>query len=229
MDRCRDRRPGRGRRRLRTLGVLVSGSGTNLQAILDGVADGTIPARVGLVLSNKAGVRALERARDAGVDTAVVDHRAHADREAFERVVDERLRDAGVDLVCLAGFMRVLTPWFVRRWEGSLLNIHPALLPAFPGTHGPGQALEYGVRFAGCTVHLVDEGTDTGPILVQAVVPVHPDDDEDTLAARILAEEHRIYPAAIRMVCEGRLEVRGRRVRVEGSSPPDGTLRNPET
>jgi len=203
-----------------TLGVLISGSGTNLQAILDRIADGRLTCTIGVVLSNDAGAGGLQRARSAGVPTAVVPHREFASREEFERAMTDRLEQHGAELVVLAGFMRVLSPWFVRRWRGRLVNIHPALLPAFPGVHGQKQAWDYGVRFAGCTVHFVDEGTDTGPIIVQAVVPVSPDDDERALASRILAAEHRIFPQAIQWIAEGRVRVEGRRVRVDGTEFP---------
>lgn len=206
------------RRRL-TLGVLISGSGTNLQAILDQIADGRLTCTIGVVLSNDAGAKGLDRARAAAVPVVVVPHRGFASREDFERTVTEELERHSVELVILAGFMRVLSPWFVRRWSSRLVNIHPALLPAFPGVHGQKQAFDYGVRFAGCTVHFVDEGTDTGPIIAQAVVPVIPDDDEDALAARILAAEHRILPQAIQWIADGRVRVVGRRVWVEGVRP----------
>ncbi|MBZ0251990.1 MAG: phosphoribosylglycinamide formyltransferase [Candidatus Methylomirabilis sp.] len=196
------------------IGVLISGSGTNLQALLDRAADGTIPGEVALVLSNKEDAHGLERARKAGAPTAVVRHKDFPTREAFDARLVEALRGARVDLVCLAGFMRVLTPAFIRAFEGRILNIHPALLPAFPGVHAQKQAFDYGVRWTGATVHFVDEGTDTGPIVLQAAVPVLPEDDLERLSARILAEEHRIYPEAVRLFCEGRLRIEGRKVRI---------------
>ncbi|MFN7954582.1 MAG: phosphoribosylglycinamide formyltransferase [bacterium] len=202
----------------RILGVLISGSGSNLQAILDRVADGGLPCAIGVVISNDAQAKGLARAAAAGVPTVVVEHRGFASREDFERALTAELERAGVELVVLAGFMRVLSPFFVRRWAGRLVNIHPALLPSFPGIHAQRQAFQYGVRFTGCTVHFVDEGTDTGPIIVQAVVPVLPDDDEESLAARILAEEHRIYPQAIRWIAEGRVRIVGRAVQVDGAA-----------
>ncbi len=212
----------------RTLGVLISGGGTNLQAILDRVADGFLPCRVGLVLSNDPTAGGLERARRARVTTAVVPHGEFGSRETFEQAITARLEEAGVDLVALAGFMRLLSPWFVRRWSGRLVNIHPALLPAFPGTHVQRQALAYGARFSGCTVHFVDEGTDTGPIIVQAVVPVLPDDSEESLAQRILAEEHRIYPQALRWIAEDRVRLDGRRVTIAHAAAFDSrTVVNP--
>ncbi len=211
------------------IAVLVSGSGSNLQAIIDASERGEIPCRVGLVVSNKADAYGLTRAKNHAIPTAVVDHRAFPSREAFDAELVRVLRECGPELVCLAGFMRVLTPVFVRAFPHRILNIHPALLPSFPGTHGPGQALRYGVRFSGCTVHFIDEGVDTGPIIVQAVVPVYDDDTEDTLAARILKQEHRIYPMAVRIVLEGRANLEGRRVRVEGAPKiPEFFHRNPD-
>lgn len=196
------------------IGVLVSGGGSNLQAIIDASERGEIPCRVGIVVSNRPDAGGLERAGRHGIPTAVVDHKAFQTREEFDAKLVEVLKASGIRLVCLAGFMRVLTPLFIRAFPHRILNIHPALLPAFPGTHGPRQALQYGARFAGCTVHFLDEGVDTGPVIVQAVVPVYEDDTEESLAARVLAEEHRIYPMAIRLFLEGRLTIEGRRVRI---------------
>jgi len=209
--------------------VFVSGSGSNLQAIIDASERGEIPCRVGVVVSNKADAYGLVRARNHGIPTEVVDHRAFESREAFDARLVEVVRASGAQLVCLAGFMRVLTPVFLRAFPHRILNIHPALLPSFPGTHGPRQALQYGVRFAGCTVHFLDEGVDTGPVVVQAVVPVYEDDTEETLAARILKEEHRIYPMAIRLFLEGRLELSGRRVLTKLTGKiPGFSHRNPD-
>ncbi len=199
------------------IAVLVSGSGSNLQAIIDASERGEIPCRVGLVVSNKADAYGLTRAKNHGIPTAVVDHRAFPTRDAFDAELVRVLRGVAPALVCLAGFMRVLTPAFVAAFPHRIINIHPALLPSFPGTHGPAQALRYGVRFSGCTVHFLDEGVDTGPIIVQAVVPVYDDDTEESLAARILKQEHRIYPMAVRIVLEGRARIEGRRVRVDGA------------
>lgn len=211
------------------IAVLVSGSGSNLQAIIDSAERGEFPGRVGLVMSNKADAYGLTRAKNHGIPTAVVDHKAYGSREEFDAKMVEVIRASGADLVCLAGFMRVVTPVFLRAFPHRILNIHPALLPSFPGTHGPGQALRYGVRFSGCTVHFLDEGVDTGPIIVQAVVPVYEDDTEEALAARILAEEHRIYPMAIRLFLEGRLTVAGRRVMTKDTKKiPDFSHRNPD-
>ncbi len=197
------------------VGVLVSGSGTNLQAILDAGKAGQLgAARVVVVVSNVAGARALERARAAGVATEVLPHKEYPSRQAFDEALVATLRKHGVELVVLAGFMRLLTPAFLAAFPGRVVNIHPALLPAFPGVHAQKQALDYGARITGCTVHFVDEGCDTGPILLQAAVPVVDGDDEATLTARILAEEHRLYPAAIRAIADGRVQVSGRRVTI---------------
>lgn len=194
--------------------MLASGRGTNLQAILDACNARKIPARVVLVISDRAGAPALERARQAGVPAEYIDPRAFPDRTAFDLHVADRLTAAGVELVCLAGFMRILTPAFIERFRHRILNIHPSLLPAFPGKDAQRQALEYGVKVSGCTVHLVDEGVDTGPIILQAAVEVHEDDTEESLAARILEHEHRIYVEAIGLFAERRLALEGRRVRI---------------
>jgi phosphoribosylglycinamide formyltransferase 1 len=187
------------------LGVLVSGSGTNLQAILDAIGARTIDARIAVVVSNVPEAKALDRARSAGVETVVVDHNGFADRSAFDAAVVRVLRERGVELVVLAGFMRLLTPVLLDAFPMRIVNVHPALLPAFPGVRGQRQALEYGVRVAGCTVHFVDRGTDTGPIIAQATVPVHDDDDEATLTARILEKEHELLPRVIQWIAEGRV------------------------
>ena len=211
------------------IAVLVSGSGSNLQAIIDASERGEIPCRVGIVISNKADAYGLDRAKKHGIPAEVVNHKDFPTREEFDARLVEIIRRSGAELVCLAGFMRVLTPVFVRAFPNRILNIHPALLPSFPGTHGPKQALEYGVKFSGCTVHFLDEGVDTGPIVVQAVVPVYDDDTEDALAARILKQEHRIYPMAIRLFLEGRLAVDGRKVVAKGAAKiPDFSRRNPD-
>jgi len=212
-----------------SIAVLISGSGSNLQAIIDASERGDIPCRVGIVISNKADAYGLVRAKKHGIPTEVVDHKGFATREDFDARLVEVIRKSGADLVCLAGFMRILTPVFVRAFPNRILNIHPALLPSFPGTHGPGQALAYGVRFSGCTVHFLDEGVDTGPIIVQAIVPVYDDDTEDTLAARILVQEHKIYPMAIRLFFSGRLAVEGRKVKIRGEpNIPEFFHRNPD-
>jgi phosphoribosylglycinamide formyltransferase-1 len=192
------------------VGVLVSGGGTNLQAVLDAVRDKRLDADVRVVLSNVATAKALERAKAAGVRTAVVDHKAFASREAFDAAVVEVLRAHDVELVVLAGFMRIVTPTLLDAFPMRVLNIHPALLPAFPGVHAQRQALEYGARIAGCTVHFVDAGTDTGPIVAQAAVDVHDDDDDDALAKRILEKEHELLPKVIQWIAEGRVTVERR-------------------
>jgi phosphoribosylglycinamide formyltransferase-1 len=198
------------------IGVLISGGGTNLQSIVDAVETRKLDAKIQLVLSNKADAFGLERARKHGIATEVLDHKAFAGREAYDQAVVDLLRARGVELVVLAGFMRLLSPVFVKAYSNRIMNIHPALLPAFPGLHVQKKAVEHGVRFAGCTVHFVNEECDEGPIIIQAVVPVFPGDTEDTLAARILQQEHRIYPRAIQLYAEGRLTVVGRKVLVEG-------------
>ncbi|HLU68123.1 MAG TPA: phosphoribosylglycinamide formyltransferase [Kofleriaceae bacterium] len=197
------------------VGVLVSGQGTNLQALLDAQARGELaPAEIALVLCNRPGAPALDRARRAGVATAEVDHRAFPDRGAFEQAMLGELRAAGVEAVVLAGFMRILTEQFVSAFPHRILNTHPALCPAFPGVDAPRQALEHGVKITGCTVHLVDTGVDTGPIVAQAAVPVLEDDTPATLHDRIRAEEHALLPRATRLLAEGRLAVVGRTVRI---------------
>ena len=199
---------------MKKIAVLISGGGTNLQSIIDSVESGHINVQIALVLSNKEGVFGLERAAKNGIPAAVIKHGDFPDRESFESKLIEVIDGYGVDLVVLAGFMRVLTPHFVNHYHHRIMNIHPALLPSFPGTHGQKQALDYGARFAGCTTHFVDEGTDTGPIILQTVVPILPDDTEEDLSARILAEEHRIYPESLRLWSEGRLLIEGRKVRI---------------
>ena len=196
------------------IGVLVSGSGTNLQSILDACATGELPARVVCVISNKADAFALQRAKQAGVPALHLDHRAHGGREAYDAALVATLQEFGVELVVLAGFMRIITPVLLNAFPNAVMNIHPALLPAFPGLHAQRQALDYGAKFAGCTVHFVDAGTDTGPIIMQAAVPVLEEDTEETLSARIQKEEHRVYPEAIRLFAEGLLRVEGRQVKV---------------
>src|SRR5262245_15652296 len=197
---------------MKKIGILISGRGSNMMALIQAVADGRIPdAEVAIVISNIAGAPGLEKARECGVNTVTLDHRGKT-REEHDRAMAAELRAREVDLVCLAGYMRLLSPWFTREFEGRILNIHPSLLPAFPGLNAQRQAIEYGVQFSGCTVHLVDEELDHGPIVKQAVVPVLLGDTEDTLSARILAEEHRIYPEAVALMLSGRFGIEGRRV-----------------
>jgi len=189
------------------LGVLVSGSGTNLQAILDAIADRRLDARVAIVISNVAGAGALARAERAGVPAEVIEHGAFPDRRSFDAALVDRLRAAGVEIVVLAGFMRLVTDVLLDAFAMRIVNIHPALLPAFPGVHAQRQALLYGARVSGCTVHFVDRGTDTGPIIAQAAIPVLDGDDEESLAHRILAEEHTLLPSVLQWLSEGRVEV----------------------
>ena len=195
------------------LGVLCSGRGTDLQSIIDAIAAGQVPAEIAIVLTDKEAY-ALERARKAGIEAVCVDRKQFDGREPFEKALIEKLEAASVTLVVLAGFMRILTPYFVGHFAGRIMNIHPALLPSFPGAHAHRDVLAYGVKVSGCTVHFVDEGTDSGPIIMQAAVPVLDDDTEETLGARVLKEEHRIYPECIRLYCEGKLKVEGRKVTI---------------
>jgi phosphoribosylglycinamide formyltransferase-1 len=189
------------------LGVLVSGSGSNLQAILDAIANGTLKTKVGVVVSNVPTAKALERAQKAGVPTVVVDHKAFSDREAFDAKVVSVLKEHGVECVVLAGFMRLVTRVLLDAYRHRVVNIHPALLPAFPGVHAQRQALAYGVRVSGCTVHFVDAGMDTGPVIAQATVPVLDTDDESSLQKRILEKEHALLPEVLQWIADGRVEV----------------------
>ena len=203
------------------VGVLASGNGSNLQAVLDASRSGTIDVEVAVVLSDVEDARALDRARRAGVPALYIPpgpRRTRLSREA-EVQYTVALESHGVDLVALAGFMRILHDDFLRRFDGRIVNIHPSLLPSFPGLDAQRQALEYGVKWTGATVHFVDAGVDTGPIIIQAAVPVRPDDTRDTLAARVLEEEHRIYPQALQLIAEGRVQLEGRRTCVD---PPQG-------
>ena len=197
------------------IGVLISGSGTNLQAIIEAIAAKKLDANIEVVLSNKADAYGLARAQNHGIRTEVLDHTAFASREAYDQAVVDLLRGRSVELVVLAGFMRLLSPVFIKAYSNRIMNIHPALLPSFPGLHVQKKALDHGVRFTGCTVHFVNEDCDEGPIIIQAAVPVFPDESEEQLAARILKQEHRIYPRAIQLYAEGRLHVVGRRVLVD--------------
>jgi phosphoribosylglycinamide formyltransferase-1 len=198
------------------VGVLISGRGSNLQALLDACADPAFPAEIVLVVSNNRDALGLERAQRAGVPTEIVPHRDFPSREAFDAALDTALRRAGVELVCLAGFMRLLTDRFVTAWHDRMINIHPALLPAFKGLHTHERALAAGVKLHGCTVHVVRPAMDEGPVIVQAAVPVLPDDTAETLAARVLEAEHRAYPLALRLVAEGRVRIEGERAIVGG-------------
>ena len=193
------------------VGVLVSGRGSNLQALLDACADPAFPAEITLVISNVPGVYALERAAQAGVPSLVISHKGFASREAFDAEMDKALRAAGIEIVCLAGFMRLLSTGFAESWRGRMINIHPALLPSFKGLHTHRRAIEAGVKLHGCTVHLVTPELDDGPILVQAAVPVLASDDEDSLAARVLEQEHKAYPQALKLLAEERVTIDGNR------------------
>jgi phosphoribosylglycinamide formyltransferase-1 len=214
------------RRRVRTA-ILISGRGSNMAALLSAAADPAYPAEIGLVMSNRENAAGLGFARGRGIPTAVVESRLFGrDRDAFERAMDAELNGHGIELIALAGFMRVLTESFVARWQDRLVNVHPSLLPAFRGLDTHSRALAAGVRLHGCTVHLVRAGVDDGPILAQAAVPVLPDDTEADLAARVLAQEHRIYPAALAWLAAGRVRVERGVARV-GAEPASGALANP--
>jgi phosphoribosylglycinamide formyltransferase-1 len=205
--------------------VLISGRGSNLEALIAAAREPTYPADIVLVVANRADAKGLERARQAGIAAAVVDHVSHGnDREAFERALQDVLEAHQVAFICLAGFMRLLTPWFVTQWQGRMLNIHPALLPAFKGLDTHARALTAGLKIHGATVHFVVAEMDSGPIVVQGAVPVFDDDTADTLAARVLAVEHQIYPLALRYLAEGRVELIDGRCRVSGTKPSDHTL-----
>ncbi len=206
------------------LGVLISGRGSNLQALIDAARDPAYPAEVALVISNKADAAGLDRARAAGIATLVLKPKDFADKAAHEAAMIAALESAGVGLVCLAGYMRLLSPVFVQAWHNRLINIHPSLLPAFPGLDTHQKAIETGVRFHGCTVHFVRVEMDTGPIIVQAAVPVTDNDTLDSLAARVLEQEHRAYPSAVRLIAEGRVSVEGNRVTVRDACVPDAVI-----
>ncbi len=207
------------------VGVLISGRGSNMEALAEACRSDDHPAEVSVVVSNRPDAAGLERAASFGVATEVVDHTAFADKATFETEVIQVLEERGVELICLAGFMRVLSEDFVARFPHRIFNIHPSLLPAFPGLHVQRKAIEYGVRFSGCTVHFVVPEVDAGPIVLQAAVPIEQDDTEDTLAARILEQEHRIYPEAVQLFAQGRLRIEDRRVLI---APAAGGLDPPE-
>lgn len=209
------------------LGVLVSGGGTNLQAIIDAIEAGRLDASIKLVFSNNPNAYALDRARRHGLPSKVLLKDDFTSREAYDSEAINALKDAGVELVILAGFMRLITKPFLDAFPTRIMNIHPSLLPSFPGLDVQKKALDWGVKFSGCTVHFVDEGLDSGPIIIQAVVPVLEDDTPEILSQRILKEEHRIYPQAIQLFSDGRLEVRGRRVFIRDGHADAGPLENP--
>ncbi len=199
------------------IGVLISGRGTNLQALINASAEPAYPAEIVLVVSNVAEAAGLARSEKTGIATQIIEHGDYPDRAAFDQAMDQALRAAGVELVFLAGFMRVLTPAFCAAWRDRLINVHPSLLPAFKGLRAQAQALAAGVRVSGCTVHFVRPEIDSGPIIVQAVVPVRATDDAEALAARILVQEHRCYPLAVRLIAEGRVRVEGERVVIDNA------------
>jgi len=205
-----------------SIGVLASGRGSNFKALLDAQKRGDFGGEFVVLVSDKPDAGALSIARENGVKAVVISPKDFTSREAHEEAVVKELEGCGVGLVCLAGYMRIVGTPLLARFGGRILNIHPALLPSFPGLHGQRQALEHGAKVTGATVHFVDEGCDTGPIIIQAPVPIGEDDTEDTLSARILAEEHRIYPAAVRLFCEGRLKIAGRRVKILPLGPKKG-------
>jgi len=211
----------------RRVAVLISGRGSNMASLLAAAGEPDYPARVEVVVANREDAGGLVRARAVGCEALAIDHTAFASREAFERALDGALRKRAIDLVCLAGFMRVLTPWFVARWAGRMLNIHPSLLPLFRGTGTHERALAAGVLVHGCTVHFVVPEVDAGPIVAQAAVPVVPGDTPDSLAARVLAQEHRIYPQALRMVASGEARLQGGHVVFSGPWPSGRALRSP--
>ncbi len=207
--------------------VLISGRGSNLQSLIDACAANDYPAEIALVISNIDGVQGLERASNAGIPTTVVSHRDFKSRESFDASLTETISRLDVDLLCLAGFMRILSDGFVEHWQDRLVNIHPSLLPSFKGLDVQQRAIDAGVRFSGCTVHYVRSDMDCGPIIVQAVVPVLGDDDEDALARRILEQEHIIYPLAVRMIAQGRVTIKDERVIVDAAAPGGSVLLNP--
>ncbi len=212
----------------RSIAILISGRGSNRVSLIEAARAPDFPAEIRLVLSNRPDAGGLARAAEAGIETVGIDHRSYPDRESFDRAIDASLRERGIDLVCLAGFMRVLTPGFVEAWSGRMINIHPSLLPLFRGTHTHQRALEAGVLVHGCTVHFVVPELDAGPIVAQAAVPVVPGDTAESLAARVLAQEHVLYPQALRMICSGEATLRDGRVVFRGSWPSTASLRSPD-
>ena len=214
------------------VGILISGGGSNMATLIAAAGPADYPAEIGLVISNRPDAGGLDKARRAGVRTVVVDHKRFPDRESFDRAVDAALEAAGIEFVCMAGFMRIISPWFASRWRNRMINIHPALLPSYTGLHTHARAIADGVRFHGCTVHYVRHELDVGPIVVQAAVPVLQDDTPDSLAARVLVEEHRIYPAALQWIASGRASVETRadgteHVRLSDEPPPPDAAISP--
>ncbi len=209
------------------LGVLISGRGSNLQSLIDATLDSDFPAEITLVIANVPGVAGLDRAAKAGIPTAVINHKDFDGRAPFEDALHTALVEAGVELVCLAGFMRLLTDSFVKRWLDKMINIHPSLLPSFKGLHTHERAIEAGVRFSGCTIHFVRPEMDDGPIIAQAAIPIRQDDTADTLADRVLVEEHKIYPLAVRLIAEEKVSIENGQVKIKDANNPDSTLINP--
>lgn len=207
--------------------VLISGRGSNMASLIEAAKAPDYPAEIALVLSNRPEAPGLARAAEAGIAAAVVDHRTHPEREAFERALDRALEEHRIELLCLAGFMRILTPWFIGRWLGRMLNVHPSLLPLFKGLHTHRRALDEGVRIHGCTVHFVTPELDSGPIVAQAAVPVLPSDTEESLAARVLAQEHAIYPLALGLVAGGRVRLQEGRVELDADWEESAALVSP--
>jgi len=197
------------------LGVLISGNGSNLQSIIDHIEKGSLKAVIKIVISNNPDALGLKRAEKHSIPWVVLKYSDFKSKEDFDLKLIKTLKDNGVDLVVLAGFMRIISPAFLKAFTHKIMNIHPALLPSFPGLHGQKQAVDYGVKFSGCTVHFVDDGVDTGPVIIQSVVPVFDDDTEESLAARILKEEHKIYPRAIQLFADGKIEIKGRKVYIK--------------
>jgi len=209
------------------LAVPISGRGSNLQALIDACALPDFPAEIVLVISNKADAQGLERANAANIPTLVIDHKAYTSRTAFDAEMTKAMKFAGTELICLAGFMRLLSDEFCSHWHNRMINIHPSLLPSFKGLDVQQAAIDAGARFSGCTVHYVRPEMDTGPIIVQAAVPINDDDNADTLAERILVQEHIIYPEAVRLIAEGRVTVEAERAIIEGHTSPETTMINP--
>lgn len=210
------------------IAVLISGRGSNLQSLIDACSDDNFPAEISLVISNKADAYGLKRAINASIPTKIFNHKDYSSREDFDDAINTAIEQSGAELICLAGFMRLLSDKFVKTWRDRLINIHPSLLPSFKGLHVHEQVIERGARFSGCTVHFVRSAMDEGPILAQAVVAVSPDDTPDTLAAKVLEQEHIIYPLAIRLIAEGKVRVSGETAKIDGHKTPTGSLTNPE-
>ena len=209
-----------------TLGVLASGRGSNFQSIIDNIKSGYLNAKIAVLITDNSDAYAIERARNNNIETLVLIPKNFPEKDSYYRHIADELKKRSVDLVILAGFMRVVGRPLIERFKYRIMNIHPALLPSFPGLHGQKQAVEYGVKIAGCTVHFVDEGVDTGPIIIQSAVPAYEDDTEDSLSERILKEEHRIFPLAVKLFSEGRIKVKGRKVLIE-SKREEAVITNP--